>query len=261
MNTGNEKMDRRDFLNRAGAVSVSVPFLLNGSLAQGDEPSSENETSKVKLAVVTGGHAYDVVNFRKLFRSLEGIDAYVQHMDDFAGSGREGRKFYDAVLFYIMLMDGPVNKKGQGATGRVKEAMEQLGSTEQGIIILHHALLAYPNFQPWSQMVGIQNREIKSYKHDQELIINVTNPDHPVTKSMHSFKMTDETYVMNEPGDDSDILLTVDHSRSMKAIGWMRRYNRSRVFNLQSGHNNKTWSNPNFKKILRRGILWTVKRI
>ena len=32
----------------------------------------------VRVAVVTGGHFYEVVEFHRLFRSLDGIDAYVQ---------------------------------------------------------------------------------------------------------------------------------------------------------------------------------------
>ena len=61
----------------------------------------------VRTAVVTGGHSYDVVNFQRLFRGLDGIEPYVQHMDDFASSDEDVRDSYDTVVFYTMLTDGP----------------------------------------------------------------------------------------------------------------------------------------------------------
>lgn len=60
--------------------------------------------------MVTGGHPFDVLSFHKLFRSMPCVDAIIQHMDDFATSPVKVRDSYDAVLFYIMLMQGPSNE-------------------------------------------------------------------------------------------------------------------------------------------------------
>ena len=40
----------------------------------------------IRCAVITGGHGYDVLNFHRFFRGLVGVDAYIQHMDDFASA-------------------------------------------------------------------------------------------------------------------------------------------------------------------------------
>ena len=73
---------------------------------------------------------------------------------------------------------------------------------------------------------------------------------------MQSWDMIDETYTMAEPGGESRILLTIEHPKSMKAIGWTRQYKKSRVFCLESGHDNQTWANAGFREVLRRGLLW-----
>ena len=52
-----------------------------------------------KVAVVTGGHSYDVQKFRRLFRDIREADVYVQHMDDFSSSSDEVCRSYDVVLF------------------------------------------------------------------------------------------------------------------------------------------------------------------
>lgn len=35
------------------------------------------QTDMIKIAVVTSEHNYHVLNFQRLFRELEGIDAYI----------------------------------------------------------------------------------------------------------------------------------------------------------------------------------------
>ncbi len=213
----------------------------------------------VKVAVVTGGHTYDVVNFHRLFRRLDGIDAYIQHMDDFASSPEEVRDAYAAVVFYIMLMDTPLDEE-RWPHGNPYAAVEHLGATNQGVLVLHHAILAYPQWQTWNDLVGVADRKF-DFHVGQDLRIEVADAEHPITKALPAWNMVDETYTMPEPGPDSHVLLTTDHPKSMKAIAWTRRHGRARVLCLQSGHDNATWQNAHFTEILRRGILWCARRI
>ena len=46
---------------------------------------------KLKVAVVTGGHSFNVMSFHEFFRGLDGIDAYVQHIGDFCSSPEDMR--------------------------------------------------------------------------------------------------------------------------------------------------------------------------
>ena len=39
--------------------------------------------SQVKVAIVTGHHEYDVINFQRMLRSFPDIDFYPQHLEDF----------------------------------------------------------------------------------------------------------------------------------------------------------------------------------
>jgi len=213
-----------------------------------------------KTAVVTGGHEYDVVKLHLLFRGLDGIDAYIQHMDDFASSPEEVRDSYDAVVFYTMLMEGPHEEGLPGYAGKPKAAVEHLGATSQGIIMLHHAILAYPQCETWSDIVGITKRSF-GFHIGQSIHVQVSDSDHPVTAGLKEWDMIDETYTMSEPGSDSHPLLTVDHPKSMRTIAWTRQYRMSRVLCLQSGHDDGTWRNARFREVLRRGILWCSGRL
>ena len=238
---------RREFLRRTALAGLVAPPLLSRALL-----AAEPAGPAVKIVVVTGGHPYDVPNFEKLFQSLEGIQTTFQTMDKFVASPAAARDSFDAVLFYHMLMPTPKDK--------ALEALEHLGSTQQGLFVLHHALLAYPKWQVWTDIMGIANRKF-GYYHDQKLHINVLDPQHPITKGMKSWDMADETYTMADAGQGSEILLTTDHPKSMKTIGWTRQYKKSRVFCLESGHDNQPWADPNYRQVVRRGLLWCARKL
>jgi hypothetical protein len=61
---------------------------------------SSQRTSKIKTAVTTGHHPYDVIGFQSIFRGIAEIDFYPQHMEDFATDTGGGRRDYDVVVFY-----------------------------------------------------------------------------------------------------------------------------------------------------------------
>ena len=219
---------------------------------------SRKPSKPIKTAVITGGHAFDVVNFHTLFRSLDGIDAYVQHLDDFAVAPQAVRDSYDVVLFYIMMRDTPTDEGLPWYAGKPRTALERLGELGQGIVVLHHAILAYPEWPLWNAVVGIQDRQFGFYM-DQSLTLNVADDQHPITRGLHDWKMSDETYTMAGAGDGSAVLLTIDHPKSMRTIAWTRVYKKSRVFCFQSGHDNSAYTDPNFRTVLSRGISWAAR--
>lgn len=214
----------------------------------------------LSIAVVTGGHSYDVINFRKLFDRLEGIEAYVQPMDDFAASSEVVRDRYDAVVFYIMLQEGPADEGLPWYCGKPRKALERLGTTTQGIVILHHALLAYPEWPRWRAMAGIDPKSFEDFHQNEDVLIDIAAPEHPIVAGLKAWSMTDETYTMANANPDCDVLLTTDHEKSMQTLAWTRQHENARVFCLQSGHDNPCWVTPQFQTVLRRGIQWSCGR-
>ena len=214
----------------------------------------------IRVAVVTGGHSYDVPSFHGLFRQMPEVDAYIQHMDDFASSPEPVRDGYDVVLFYMMLLEGPSDEGLPWYAGKPAEAIAHLGSTRQGLLVLHHAVLAYPDSQVWQEVTGV-DRHTFEYHIGETIHVDVSDAEHPVTAGLRGWGMTDETYIMDEPGEGSTVLLTVDHDKSMKSIAWARQHGESRVFCLQSGHDNDTWQSAGFREVLDRGIQWCARRL
>lgn len=202
----------------------------------------------MKIAVVTGEHGFQEQPFDAVFESMAGIEFVREDLDDFVED--PNRQEYPTVVFYNF--HRPYPTEAQAA------ALLDLTARGQGMVILHHALLAFPEWDVYSDICGIQDRSF-GYHPRQTLQVRIADASHPITEGLTGWEMGDETYTMESPGEDSTILLTVDHPNSMDVLGWAREYGNSRIFCLQSGHDNVTFSDPNFREVLERGIHWCAK--
>ena len=218
------------------------------------------QTESIRIAVVTGEHNFDVLNFQRLFRELEGVDAYIQHVDDFTASSEAVRDGYDVVLFYLMPRETPSDEGAPWYAGKPRTALEHLGKTSQGLLTLHHGSLAYREWSVWDEITGITERAFIHHP-DQSIHVDVADASHPITAGLSGWDLVDETYTMNEPGAGSRILLTTDHENSMKSVAWTRQYGKSRVFCLQLGHDSSAYDNGGVRQVLTRGIQWCAGRI
>ena len=247
----------------AVSVGISCSKTTHESQSAGDQTAADQEDrggadpQALRVAVVTGGHAFDVPNFYRLFRQMPGVDAYPQHIEHFASSPQEVRDAYDAIVFYGMDQGIP-EEEGRRAGGNPKAAIERLVKQGQGMVILHHALLAWEKWELWNELIGFNNRNFR-YKEGLHLDIEVAKKGHAITQDTNDFSIVDEGYVLHgEPDTGSTVLLTTEHEDAMKQVAWTRQNGDCRVFCLTLGHDNLAWSNPGFRAVLRRGIAWSA---
>jgi len=221
---------------------------------------TDDTPAPLTIAVVTGGHSFDVPAFHRLFRGLEGVDAYVQPMDDFCADAGKVRADYDAVVFYHMHKEGPTDG-GPWYAGKWKTTLQTLGQSDQGIVLLHHAILAFENWPTWRQIAGVDPHSFTAFDFGQTIPIHVADADHPITAGLSDWQITDETYTMGDADDDGHVLLTTDHPKSLRTLAWTRQFGRARVFCLQLGHDGRAYADESFRTVVRRGILWAARRI
>lgn len=206
------------------------------------------------VAVVTGGHPFDEAGFADLLRTMraDGINARVQDLADFVQAPTAVRRAYRAVLFYFFPQADP--------EPLAAAALEDLLSSGQGLVVLHHALLAYPGWAGWDAVVGASGRGVFTYHPGRRLAVAIAAPEHAITRGACGWEMTDETYCMafSEGASENTPLLVTNHPESMRCIGWARRCGSSRVVCLQSGHDTGAWAMPGFQRVLARGIVWSA---
>jgi type 1 glutamine amidotransferase len=210
---------------------------------------------KLKAAIITEFHPIDMVEFHQLFWGFEEFECYVQSFDMFV-TDEKNREIYDVVVYYNL------SRSMLSEDNKIRKYLENvLGSTKQGIVLLHHAILCYPGWNLWTELAGVEDRNFK-YHWDQTVRYDIEKVDHPITRGMKPWAMIDETYTMQEPFDAGNtFLITVDHPISMKNIAWVREYKNSRVCCYASGHDDMAYNDVHFKEVLRRAMLWCSNRI
>ena len=234
------------------------------------EPFPSKEA--ITVAVVTGEHPFNVPAFHQLFRSLPGIDAYPQDLDEFVQDWGKVRSHYDVVLLFNWHLDTPPeNERGWWQKGKTQR-LEELGQTEQGIVVLHHAMWAFPGWPFWSEMVGVAHAE-RGISYDEvrqnvsfgeRIHLDIADHEHPITRGLSPWDMVGETWGFraSAPTPDCQILLTTDHPKMrMKAMSWVRQFGKARLFYLQPGHDNHAWADETFRTVLLRGIQWAARRL
>ncbi|MDR1533328.1 MAG: ThuA domain-containing protein [Clostridiales bacterium] len=209
----------------------------------------------IKAAVLVENHPYDVAGFQHMLNSFTGCACYVQPVDLFVRDDINNMN-YDTVLWYSMNWDPPAEDSPLDKYMRLR-----LGTTRQGIMLLHHALLSFQKWELFTRVSGVRERGadgLFQYHQDQEVRTFVVG-EHPITAGITDFTVTDETYTIGEPLESGNTpVLRTDNATSIKTIAWTRQYGESRVFCYASGHDNKVYASESFRRVVRNGLLWTA---
>jgi trehalose utilization protein len=212
----------------------------------------------LEAAVLVENHPYDVVGFQRMLNSFTDCNCYVQPVDLFV-QDEDNRKKYGVVLWYNINWDPPKEDEVL-----YKYFENEIGRTTQGIVLIHHALLNFQNWDLYTEVCGLRQRGAGSFKYTQDQAVNehILDPDHPITRGVADFRVTDETYAIGEPEEPGNhILITTDNSTSMKNLAWTRQYKNSRVFAYASGHDNRVYADENYRRVVHQGLLWAAGRI
>lgn len=120
-----------------------------------------------------------------------------------------------------------------------------------GLFAVHCASACFPDSAMWGRLIGA-----RFASHGGEVFTQtLTESKHPVTQDWQPFTSWDETYVHSEhQSNQRQVLSTRDGEPWM----WVRKQGAGRIIYTASGHDERTWSQPAFVDILKRGIAWAA---
>jgi len=214
--------------------------------------------NKIQVAVLVENYEYDVVGFQTMLGTFTDCACYVQPVDLFVRD-EANRDRYDTVLWYNMNI--PIPDEGTPLRAYMQN---KLGTAGQGIVLIHHALLCFKHWELFTDVSGVSVRlEDGLFSYHQNTLVKcvIRDKGHPVTQGLRDFDIVDETYIIGEPDQPgNDILITAECPVGIKNIGWARTYKKSRVFATASGHDNRVYSDFNYRRLLHNAIHWTSKK-
>jgi type 1 glutamine amidotransferase len=217
---------------------------------------------KVHVLLVTGGHEYDTEGFEQLLNVLPVTYEQVAHPNVYAKLKAGAIEAYDVVVLYDMPADIPEEAQADFV------AMLDKG---KGIVVLHHAFCSYDSWPEYTNITGGRYHHYEwskdgvtyphsRFTHDVTFQVEVVDKNHPVTKGVSDFQITDETYSGTEILSTIHPLLSTGESTSAPLVAWTNTCRRSRIVTLTLGHDRHAWENPSFQKILSQAILWVAGR-
>jgi len=99
--------------------------------------------------------------------------------------------------------------------------------------------------------------------------VKITNRDHPITRGVSDFTVTDEQHYMEYQKDSKYLLmqsvneegLTFRNLGATAAAGWAYDYGKGRVCYLSPGHLITAMWNPEYEKLQKNAVRWLLREI
>ncbi len=209
-------------------------------------------TTPVRLLVVTGGHEYPT-SFYSVFEQ-DGLawDHAVSNEEAFR---RDLRGRYDTLVLYDM-------SPSLSSTGMAH--FRQFVESGGGVVALHHAIVSYPGWAWYRELIGGQYFEkaqggtpASTYLHDQEIDLRVVTP-HAVTRRLTPTRIHDETYKGMWIAPTNTVLLATSHPTSDGPVAWISAYRGARVVYIQLGHGSEAHRDGGYRALVRNAVQWAA---
>lgn len=219
------------------------------------------EEAKLKVLVVTGGHDYEP-QFHDMWRADPGLVCEHQQHPKALETICAGAPGFDVVVLYDMYM--PI-------TDAQKEGYARTFRNGKPLVVLHHALANFKDWPEYRRMIGGRyfveqhveggaTKPASTYEHDLDLKIEVADREHYITRGLADFQIHDEAYGGFAVDPGSHPLLRTSHPKSGPVVAWTRTYGKARVAVIQLGHDSKAYTNPSYRTLVSRAVLWAGRR-
>jgi type 1 glutamine amidotransferase len=227
-------------------------------------PCLASEEGKLRVLIVTGGHAFEEKAFYGMFDSIPDITC---ERAVYPEAGKilkpELADRFDVIVFYDMW--------AQGIPAEQQEAFVALLDRGIGVVALHHTMAAHAQWPEYAKIIGgkyhFKEREVdgkqlpkSTFAHGQVMDVSVADQEHPITRGLKDFTIHDEAYSQFDTDPKARVLLKTNHAKSDPELAWVKTYKRSRVFFLQLGHDHLAYEHPTYRELVARGIRWSAGR-
>jgi type 1 glutamine amidotransferase len=248
---------RRLWSNLAGGAAVALAGLSLVAQARPPQPASSARTAAAQeadarpLRVLLLGHHRPLHPSPAVYQLLaaplarRGIQlTHVLTPDE--AITPEKLAHYDVLMIY-----------GNHETLTPVQEKTLLGFVEggKGLVAIHSASAMFPASSAYGSMLGG-----KFERHGAgEFTAEIVRSDHPVTQGLTSFSTWDETYVHTAHNSENrTVLMERVDGDGREPWTWVRTQGKGRVFYTAYGHDQRTWSQPGFHKLIEQGTVWAA---
>jgi uncharacterized protein len=238
-------------------VLVVCAIVISLSLAA-ETPPPPAKTS-ARIALVTGidypGHKWEETSKALMEELARDKRLKVDLIKDPAFLGTKELNQYDAVIIHFM----PWEKPSPGP--KAGEALKAYIKSGKGMVVTHFACGAFNDWPPFVDFAGrVYDPKLPPHDPYAKFKVEVRDADHPITKGLEPFEVTDELYTCLAGETKIRILETAKSVVDKKdyAMAFVLEYGKGRVFNTPLGHDAQVYRTPAVARLMRRAVAWTA---
>jgi putative membrane-bound dehydrogenase-like protein len=156
-------------------------------------------------------------------------------------------KYYDALMIY-----------GNHATlsPEQEKALVDFVENGNGLVALHSASEMFGKSERYTTLIGAQSQRQGA---GSEFTAEIVQTSHPAMQGVQPFATWDETVVFTkQTATDRTVLMERVEGTGRTPWTWVRNQGKGRVFYSAYGHDQRTWTNPGFRTLVERAVVWSV---
>ena len=144
------------------------------------------------------------------------------------------------------------------------KAVKEFVQSGGGALFYHNTTYISPHNEDFRDVLGAvtqQHPPLRPFK------VKIVNHDHPITKGVNDFVVTDEQHFVKYEKDPKHLLMQSVNEDGLafkdlgtsSAAGWAYDYGKGRVCYLAPGHVITALWNPEYEKIQRNAVKWLLR--
>jgi type 1 glutamine amidotransferase len=145
------------------------------------------------------------------------------------------------------------------------KAVKEFVSNGGGVLFYHNVTYISPHNDDFRDVLGAVTEEhppLRPFK------VKIVNREHPITRGVNDFVVTDEQHYMTYQKDSKYLLmqsvnengLTFKDLGTSSAAGWAYDYGKGRVCYLAPGHVITSLWNPEYEKLQKNAVRWLLRQ-
>ncbi len=163
---------------------------------------------------------------------------------------------YDVIVMHFM------NWEGKPALGEnVRQGLRKAVAGGKGLVLVHFACGAFQGWPEFAKIAGrAWNPKLRAHDPHGSFRVNITDPNHPITRGLAAFETTDEMYTCLDGNTPIHVLASATSKVDKKdyPMAFVLNYGKGRVFHCPLGHDVKALSEP-VCELFRRGAVWVAR--
>jgi uncharacterized protein len=128
----------------------------------------------------------------------------------------------------------------------------------KGVLAVHSAAAMFGGSDRYAALIGARARA-ESAPNPTEFTPVIVQPSNPIVKGIQAFATTDDGGPWTKQNTtDLTVLMERAGPQGREPWTWIRTQGKGRVFYTAYGHDQQSWGNPNFQKLIEQATVWSI---